>query len=78
MPLGACLAVPLAGPAMERWGRRVALLASSAPMLAGWIAIACSSSLAPLYTGRVLTGLAACCYSTVVPVYIGSSTNIDR
>ena len=55
-PLG-CL---LCGPLLDRFGRRVALIALNLPFLLGWATLAMTPSpvVTPLlYIGRVLTGL---------------------
>jgi len=55
-PVG-CL---LSGPLLDRWGRRVALLALNLPGLIGWILLATAKAgsgfLAQVYIGRLLTG----------------------
>lgn len=55
-PLG-CL---LCGPLLDRFGRRIALLALNVPFALGWLTLALTPS--PVYTpvlymGRILTGL---------------------
>lgn len=55
-PLG-CL---LCGPLLDRFGRRIALLALNLPFALGWLTLALTPS--PVYTpvlymGRILTGL---------------------
>ena len=55
-PLG-CL---LCGPLLDKFGRRVALLALNVPFLLGWVTLAlCPSPVSTpvLYLGRVFTGL---------------------
>ena len=69
--LGAFFAVPLAGPMMERYGRRITIALACLPMILGWICIAVSTKMWMVYVGRVLTGIALSLYSVVVPVYIG-------
>ena len=69
--LGAFFSVPLAGPLMERYGRRSTIVLACLPMIVGWICIAISTGMWLMYVGRVLTGVAVSLYSVVVPVYIG-------
>jgi sugar porter (SP) family MFS transporter len=69
--LGAFFSVPLAGPMMERYGRRSTIAFACLPMIVGWFCIAVSTQMWMVYVGRVLTGVAVSLYSVVVPVYIG-------
>jgi Sugar (and other) transporter. len=50
----------LAGPLLDRWGRRVVMLALNLPGLVGWIVLATATDgsgfLAQVYVGRLLTG----------------------
>jgi MFS family permease len=50
----------LSGPLLDRWGRRVALLALNLPGLIGWILLATAKAgsgfLPQVYVGRLLTG----------------------
>lgn len=68
--LGALVQVPLTGPLMEKVGRRLALLLTCVPLLAGWILVITGRVVWVLYLGRLLTGYSAASYSVLVPVYI--------
>ena len=76
VPLGAFLSVPIAGPMMERCGRRSTIVLACLPMFLGWACIALSRAIWMMYAGRVLTGFAASLYSVVVPVYIAEIASI--
>ncbi|KAJ9592466.1 hypothetical protein L9F63_015882, partial [Diploptera punctata] len=68
-PLG-CL---LCGPLLDKFGRRIALLALNAPFLLGWFTLALTPSptnVPLLYLGRVLTGLGTGMASIPGCVYI--------
>ncbi|XP_023701755.1 facilitated trehalose transporter Tret1 isoform X1 [Cryptotermes secundus] len=74
MPPG-CL---LMGPMLHRLGRRRTLLLVNAPAVIGWLLIATASHSEPwflyqVYTGRLLTGIAAGLVSTPAVVYVGEA-----
>ena len=64
LPLAAMLGSAIAGKGIERWGRRVVIIATAFPFIVGWIGIASSSLLVDyhslkifvLFLGRILTG----------------------
>lgn len=64
----------LSGPLLDRWGRRVALLALNLPGLVGWIVLATAKAgsgfLAQVYAGRLLTGFSLGMASVPAAVYI--------
>ena len=70
VPLGAFLSVPIAGPMMERCGRRTTIVLACIPMFLGWACIALSRAIWMMYLGRIFTGFIACLYSVVVLVYM--------
>ena len=54
--IGACLASPLAGFCLERFGRKETLILFCAPYVLGWLVIAFSSSILMMIIGRFITG----------------------
>jgi len=77
VPLGAFLSVPVAGPMMERCGRRSTIVLACIPMFLGWACIALARQVWLMYLGRIITGFAASLYSVVVPVYIAEIASIE-
>ena len=78
VPLGAFLTVSLAGPMMERWGRRMTIILACIPMFLGWACTLLARNIWVMYAGRILTGCAASLYSTVVPVYIAEISDSEH
>ncbi|XP_003385376.1 PREDICTED: solute carrier family 2, facilitated glucose transporter member 8-like [Amphimedon queenslandica] len=78
--VGALIGATFTGVASDKFGRTALLMVGSIPCVIGWAVIAGSwyfirddnstPVLVMLLVGRFLTGLAAGCYSLVVPVYI--------
>ncbi|CAG9135109.1 unnamed protein product [Plutella xylostella] len=71
MALG-CL---ISGWMMEKYGRKTSHIIICAPILLGWILIACSKSLTLMLVGRFLTGLCFGLLGPVGPVYIAETTD---
>ncbi|XP_043246973.1 facilitated trehalose transporter Tret1-like [Amphibalanus amphitrite] len=74
VPLGALLAAPLAGSAMQALGRRSALVLVSLPAVLGWLLVTYAGSLTVLLLGRLLTGAAVGWTTVVVPTYLAEVT----
>ncbi|KAF2905475.1 hypothetical protein ILUMI_00701, partial [Ignelater luminosus] len=62
----------LSGLLAEYFGRRLSILLSSIPFLIGWLCIAAANNIWCLYTGRLITGIAAgmstACYTYVAEI----------
>lgn len=58
----------MAGPLMDKYGRKKLSAISGIPFLIGWIVAGSASSIVHLYISRILIGLAAG-FSTVCLVY---------
>ena len=56
---------------MNRFGRKSAMFVFAIPFILGWLLIAFADSIAMLYVGRFVTGLAGSAFTTIVPVYVG-------
>lgn len=79
MTVGALFGGVLAGPAIDRYGRKTVLILSVVPFTVGWFFIAFSNKNLPmLLIGRTLTG--ACCgiISLTVPVYLAEIATPER
>ena len=74
LPLGAMLAGPLAGRAMQVLGRRTALVLVSVPVVVGWLLITYAGTLTTLLLGRMLTGMGVGWTTVVVPTYVAEVT----
>ncbi|XP_072175690.1 solute carrier family 2, facilitated glucose transporter member 8-like [Diadema setosum] len=68
--VGAIVGGPLAGYLLQVAGRKVTIMASCVPFVAGWVLIGTSEIIMCLYAGRVLTGVGAGMISLAVPNYI--------
>lgn len=68
-PLGALLASAGAGRLLDTYGRRPFLIAVSALWVAGYVIVACASSLMGFAAGRIIAGAAMGATSVAVPVY---------
>ena len=68
-PLGALLAAAVAGRLLDSYGRRTFLIAVSALWVAGYVVVACASSLLGFALGRAVAGAAMGATSVAVPVY---------
>ncbi|KXN68639.1 general substrate transporter [Conidiobolus coronatus NRRL 28638] len=69
-PLGGVLGSVLGAQAMEKFGRKGALLYNNAFLLSGSIAITFSQNALTMFTGRLLVGIAAGIGLVVLPVYL--------
>ncbi|KAF0304858.1 Facilitated trehalose transporter Tret1-2 [Amphibalanus amphitrite] len=74
VPLGALLAAPLAGSAMQALGRRSALVLVSLPAVLGWLLVTYAGSLTVLLLGRLLTGASVGWTTVVAPTYVAEVT----
>ncbi|CAH2061115.1 unnamed protein product, partial [Iphiclides podalirius] len=78
--IAAMAALPMApgclisGWMMEKCGRRLSHFIVCAPLLLGWIFIACANNLTLMLVGRFLTGLCVGLLGPVGPVYIGETS----
>ncbi|XP_013148937.1 PREDICTED: facilitated trehalose transporter Tret1-2 homolog isoform X1 [Papilio polytes] len=64
----------LSGWMMEKFGRRNSHYIVCAPLLVGWILIACANNLLLMLIGRFLTGLCVGLLGPLGPVYIGETS----
>ena len=71
VPLGALLGAPLSGWAMDRLGRRPAMLLAGLCDTFGWLLIAFGGGFGPVVAGRVVTGIAVGATSVLGPIYVG-------
>lgn len=73
MALGALFGGLVAGPFIDRFGRRTILILQVFPFTAGWMTIAFSGSFIPMIIGRGITGVCCGIASLAVPVYVAES-----
>ncbi|CAK8673582.1 unnamed protein product [Clavelina lepadiformis] len=71
LTIGAMVGSLVCGPLMERLGRLVTMKFNMILYISGWVFIFSHTTVALLYIGRLLTGLAYGITITVVPVYVG-------
>ncbi|XP_065348675.1 facilitated trehalose transporter Tret1-2 homolog [Cloeon dipterum] len=69
LTLGALMGAAPAGAVSQVVGRQRLLVALSLPLLASWLMLGLSTSVAALYVGRFLGGLATGAVSVVAPIY---------
>ncbi|KAK7066790.1 hypothetical protein SK128_011521 [Halocaridina rubra] len=69
LSIGALLGCMLGGLSINHIGRKGTMLASVAPLMAGWILIGLAQNLAMLVCGRILCGLTTGISSLAVPTY---------
>ncbi|WP_414040480.1 sugar porter family MFS transporter [Acidithiobacillus sp. M4-SHS-6] len=75
---GAALGAAIAGIFADRWGRRRVLLATAALFVLGSLLAALANTVAILFLGRALLGLAIGVASTVTPLYLAEITTPAR
>lgn len=68
LPFGAIFGGPVGGWAIDRLGRKGAILFCVIPFELGWLLIAYAQNRSMLYAGRIITGLACGIISLAVPV----------
>ncbi|RXG55872.1 Sugar transporter ERD6-like 6 [Armadillidium vulgare] len=68
--LGSAIGCPLAGFAMDYFGRRGTLIYSIVPVLVGWILIIAAQNFAMLVIGRLVTGIYGSFVSLTVNTYV--------
>lgn len=73
--IGAAAGGLLGGWMVQRLGRKLSLMFSAVPFVAGFTVIVAAQSRWMLYLGRVLTGLASGIASLVVPLYISETAH---
>ena len=69
--VGAMVGGPLAGWLCERHGRRLCIISSVLPYVAGWAFIVLAQNDNMLYIGRFIIGIASGMTTLSVPLYIG-------
>ncbi|CAB3365741.1 Hypothetical predicted protein [Cloeon dipterum] len=69
LTLGALMGAAPAGAVSQLVGRQRLLVALSLPLLASWLLLGLGTSVAALYVGRLLGGLATGAVSVVAPIY---------
>eukprot|EP00850_Spirogloea_muscicola_P019917 SM000202S05888 [mRNA] locus=s202:135805:139689:+ [translate_table: standard] len=67
---GAMLGALASGSLADRLGRKFCLAAAAVPNIGGWLMIAFTKHVPPLYVGRVLVGFGTGVFSFGAPVYI--------
>ncbi|XP_033640705.1 solute carrier family 2, facilitated glucose transporter member 8-like isoform X2 [Asterias rubens] len=73
--IGAVMGGPIAGYLLGKMGRKITLMMVSLPFVAGWVLLAACETVAPLYIGRILTGIGAGMASLITPVYIAEMSS---
>lgn len=71
--LGALVGGLMAGPFIDRFGRRTILIVQAIPFTAGWLTIAFSGTFIPMMIGRVIVGFCCGVNSLAVPVYVAET-----
>lgn len=69
--VGAIVGAVPAGYFAERFGRKLVILALSAPFLLSWVLIVAANSVVLLYLARFIAGIATGAVSVVAPMFIG-------
>jgi SP family facilitated glucose transporter-like MFS transporter 8 len=69
--VGAIVGAVPAGYFADRFGRKLVILALSAPFLLGWVLIVVANSVVLLYIARFIAGIATGAASVVAPMFIG-------
>lgn len=67
--LGATVVCLPIGKFCDLIGRKFAMLSLTVPFIIGWLLIIFANSLAMLYIGRFLTGMAGCAFCVSAPIY---------
>ncbi|CAG7823599.1 unnamed protein product, partial [Allacma fusca] len=71
--LGALMSGFIVGVCINKFGRKLTMLAISFPFVLGWLLIAFAQNLPMMYAGRFITGFTGGCFTVIVPVYISES-----
>ncbi|XP_075228671.1 facilitated trehalose transporter Tret1-like isoform X2 [Lycorma delicatula] len=69
--LGGTLGAFLAGPALDMFGRKRTFQGNTLLLLFGWFVLGSANSLAGIFIGRFLQGIAVAIYFTAIPLYLG-------
>ncbi|XP_049861613.1 facilitated trehalose transporter Tret1-like [Schistocerca gregaria] len=70
-PLGSLVAMMVMALTLDRFGRKVVMLALVPPFVLGWLLLAFFRSIPLLLAGRFITGFCGAGYCTAAPVYTG-------
>ncbi|XP_049808853.1 facilitated trehalose transporter Tret1-like isoform X2 [Schistocerca nitens] len=70
-PLGSLVSMMLMALTLDRFGRKVVMLALVPPFVLGWLLLAFFRSIPLLLAGRFITGFCGAGYCTAAPVYTG-------
>lgn len=70
MNIGAVAGAAVGGPLADRLGRKLSMVASTVPLLVGWMMQGMASSMTELLVGRIAVGVGIGVVSCVVPVYL--------
>ena len=73
MTFGGMFGCLVTGWLVEKFGRRGALFLTTIPFFLGWVLICFGDGIAPLYVGRLLTGMGGGMVTVVSPMYIAET-----
>lgn len=73
MPLAALAGGIIGGPLIEKFGRRMTILATAPPFALAWLLIACATDIWYVLSGRALSGLCVGIATLSLPVYLGET-----
>ncbi|XP_053674258.1 facilitated trehalose transporter Tret1-like [Anopheles nili] len=77
LSIGSLFGPIICGLFVDRYGRRLVLLFSAVPLIAGWLMIAFAQSIGMMYAARLLHGVGYGLAYSVTPIYLGEISS-DR